>query len=211
MKKALIWGIFEFLVMFMGCATMGQATNIQPDSEFIPCDDVSCTVCGGTGQLDCDTCDASGLITCTECNGSGEIPCEGNLATNILGLTCKNGWSYVMDPDSYTGTMDSEGYAIDTSNDERIECLVCEGSAVRNCRRCDGDGLVDCNTCDGAGYLLHGTTISFSTCQSCGERLAEGATQCTNCGLNAIVYKCKDCGASFNEELEICPECGAGA
>lgn len=207
MKRVLILSTVLLSLLFVGCATMKQSTNIRADKDFILCEDASCEVCHGTGEFVCTTCEGSGHLVCTECDGTGEVPCDGNMMMSALGMTCKNGYYYPVDPETFDGNMDEEGYAIDVANGERLECMACEGSALEDCKNCTG-GLVECSDCRGSGALLHGEWNYFSVCSACGEVLPKDAEQCSNCGLNRIVFTCKECGFSTNDDVENCPSCG---
>lgn len=209
MKKNIILVSALTAIILFGCVTTRKVTNIQGYKEFINCTDSSCEVCGGLAEFDCYDCFATGSLTCNTCAGTGEVDCSGNPIIGALGLHCVGGEYKPTDPASYGGAVDAQGYALDSSG-LRYECTDCYGRGIISCSTCRGSGEVACSTCDGSGRLLHGSWNYYSKCESCGERLENGAETCTNCGLNAIVYECKECGNIDNIQYEVCPECGAG-
>lgn len=212
MKRTMLF-VFTGLAILMlsGCATMKREKNIVADKEWIPCNDPDCSICGGTGEYTCTDCNGDKTETCRACNGSGEVDCKSNIAMRALGATCEGGYIKLNDPSKANqSSVDSQGFMLDSTTGEREVCPTCGGSGVVDCKTCDGSGEVNCSTCQGSGVLLHGEWDHFATCKNCGTRLEEGATNCSECGLNEFVFTCKECGAKFNEKQDVCPECGAG-
>lgn len=201
--------IFAAVFSLSSCKVAQPEQNITRWQRFIYCDDPDCEVCHGTGTFTCTDCGGSGTVTCSKCGGSGQQDCTGGMA--LLGLTCEGGYYKPSDPANPNGfDLDPRGYVIDHDTGRAMECAVCGGTGTVECSRCDGDGLVTCSTCEGSGEMAHGSYEYFMVCSACGTELEDGATTCTNCGMNATVYVCKECGAMFNEEFDVCPECGAG-
>ncbi len=204
------------LIMVFGissCASMQSKSNIVVQSEFIYCEDSSCEICSGTGQLVCTGCEGSKTGACEDCGGTGVVDCK-----PVLLIDCIDGNIYSPSDDEFsacsicmgTGTLGSDGdteACYECGGDGLHNCPYCEGAGVVDCKSCN-DGITDCSVCNGAGYLVHGTTVYHTVCLNCETVLEEGATVCTGCGMNALVYSCKECGTISNEELESCPSCG---
>lgn len=217
--KRMVWLIaFTAVIgLFVGCSNSTRDVNIGLYSEFIPCDDPDCEICGGDALYDCTECE-NGTVTCYTCKGETKVDCEG---FQFLGSSdCRGGDQYYKNAD--TGEWFAQECEICWGSGKISDgktCWNCDGSGNEPCDECGGKGWVSCSTCGGTGtvycsycggdaQLDCGETVYYGWCYNCETRLADDATTCTNCGMNVYVYTCKDCGAIFNEDFETCPDCG---
>lgn len=219
MKRFLWIAIAMALVVVVdGCSKYTKEKNIMVYSEFVPCTDPDCEICGGDGFYECTVCGHDGQLTCTKCSGTGRVDCEG---VKLLGLSdCRGGTQYFKNADTGewfpmecdicygTGKLSDGSVCWNCNGTGHEACDLCGGTGFVTCKSCDGDGLVTCTTCGGDGLIACGETVYYAWCHECNTRLDSSATVCTNCGAAAWLYVCKDCGAAFNEEFDVCPECG---
>lgn len=84
-----------------------------------------CAVCGGDGEVDCNSCGGSGEKDCISCSGRGYTE------------------EYVSTP-NYSGSGSS-------SSTERVRCFSCGGDGEDDCYSCRGHGTKDCPSCGGSG------------------------------------------------------------
>lgn len=84
-----------------------------------------CAVCGGDGEVDCNSCGGSGEKDCISCSGRGYTE------------------EYVSTP-NYSGSGSS-------SSTERVRCFSCGGDGEDDCYSCRGHGTKSCSSCGGSG------------------------------------------------------------
>lgn len=166
--KKLITLLLALAMLFSLCAC-GNTEKVCPECNGAKT--VACSVCSGSGKVECpeDDCDNGVLgVSCTNCGGREEIivctKCDGEQKET---RTCE--------------TCGGDGIIVNPVTWEKFECGNCEGlgQAVYTCSRCCGYGLI-CTYCrsNAVNYPSEEFHPYYIECETCS---GTGMITCVNC------------------------------
>lgn len=101
-------------------------------------------------------------------------------------------------------------------------CAACFGRGKRPCTQCQQKGTVPCRTCGGDGVPLFGDFCAKCngtgqlTCPHCGGNFEMAScpdckgTGMIKCGTHTVLFRCRDCGATFDYKPKKCLKCAGG-
>ena len=126
---------------------------------------VSCSKCGGDGQMEkrCSSCNGSGDTRCGSCSGDGDkdcISCSGKGYDRCSGCggdgenRCSSCYGSGKKGDGkrcFSCSGSGEKSCSSCSGSGKRTCSACRGSGDRKCTSCGGDGKKDCSICSGYG------------------------------------------------------------
>ena len=140
---------------------------------------VSCSKCGGDGQMEkrCSSCNGSGDTRCGSCSGDGDkdcISCSGKGYDRCSGCggdgenRCSSCYGSGKKGDGkrcFSCSGSGEKSCSSCSGSGKRTCSACRGSGDRKCTSCGGDGKKDCSICSGHGKKK----VLCTTCSGSGK------------------------------------------
>lgn len=87
------------------CAGRGKVKCDKCEAGKVPCTNCNgrgylysgqiCSVCGGTGRVNCPTCGGTGEVNCYKCDGQGELTCDACKGSGYVSCTHCGGRGYI--------------------------------------------------------------------------------------------------------------------
>ena len=127
--------------LLAGCTSMMR--EMGANNEWESCRNPSCTLCSGTGLVDCTRCTPQGETQCENCHGTG-------LEDTPLQAECAQ--------------CQGRGYLF-TATGMQVKCSECNATGQRTvyekrqCPGCGGRGWAACPDCGGDRQKMHGRWV----------------------------------------------------